>query len=494
MTVNDLQNGEVVRGRAGRLFLGLQPPFDIRVFLDTEAPGQTQILRWRRTFKRRAAALAARGIPYLFYIAPDAPSVYPEDLPAYLAPPRVTLGARLAEALRGIDNLHVLYPQADLLAAKGGLELYRKTDTHWSGYGAFVAYQALCKSLNGLIPFNPIQPRDIRFVWTPEIGDLGSLLTPEETGGNVSMRLTGPDVKRVSFAPGTHQMNSQRFLCDRAPPSRVLILRDSFMTEQAPLVARSFRVTEMVGTTSRLFLDHIDSQEFDLVISEIGERRLSLWENDHQMLGYADIFGTDWTSNLGRSALAAVMALDAGQLAAAASAAAVLLDQEVSLAPAHVFVAARVSLANGDAATADRLVTAALRSEPDRLSYLCIAAQTRFSLGDGVGAIRLMEQARRGYPENGFVFELSGYLLIGFGRPKEALKILDEASERLSDDAQLFHWASVAAEALNDHHLALIRMREAFALWPENPAYAERLEQLQRRTDLPVVAAAMGAS
>lgn len=467
----------VTEGLNGRLFLARQDSFELGRFLEGTLLSEAATMRWRRTLRRRAAELHAIGIPYVFYIVPDAPSVCFEDLPAGLPRASQAAGARLAAALQDIPNLTVVFPLHDLLEARGGLPLYRKTDTHWSGFGALVAYGTLCRALARLMPVAPLSARDVQFEMQCEFGDLGSLTTPEQSGSNASIRLQGQRFSRGPVLPGPFRTNSQQFRAEAALPGRLLVLRDSFMTEQGPLIAATFGHSEMVGTTARLFLEHVRRSRPDVVVTQICERRLTEWENDHQLLGYDESFGPDWTTDVGRVALAAEMALGRGRTADAIAAGARLMEQPV-LSHSHAFVAARVCLAAGDVPGAARFIGAAIAAEPDRAAYLCVDAQVRLLTGETERSLASAREARHLAPWNGYMHELLCYILLAAGRPREAMDVFEEAAQAIDDHPNLLMIGSMAAEQCGQDTDAIRLMEGCLELWPDNPTYLDRLAML----------------
>ena len=140
-------------GKNGRLFLGSQDGFDLDRFVDCGTWNRPMLDRWRSTLARRGRELSERGIPYVFFIVPDAPSVYPEDLPNDVPAGFIPPGEVFLEAMGAIENVIFVYPLADLLQAKGGLDLYQKNDTHWTSYGSYVGYRSLMRAVEGLVPW-----------------------------------------------------------------------------------------------------------------------------------------------------------------------------------------------------------------------------------------------------------------------------------------------------------------------------------------------------
>jgi alginate O-acetyltransferase complex protein AlgJ len=108
----------------------------------------TKLQAWQKLLERRRDWLAQRGIPYIFVLAPDKQSIYPEKLPAWLK----DLGGRtrvdqFVDYMRTHSTVEVLDLRPVLLEAKKTAPIYQKTDTHWNYYGAFVAYQELVRTL-----------------------------------------------------------------------------------------------------------------------------------------------------------------------------------------------------------------------------------------------------------------------------------------------------------------------------------------------------------
>lgn len=83
------------------------------------------------------AALREAGIPLTTVVAPTATQLYPEKLPAFA---RTVDAAPLFAALREIPGFVDVGPTLE--AAKEEA-IYYRTDHHWTGYGAYLAYAAV---------------------------------------------------------------------------------------------------------------------------------------------------------------------------------------------------------------------------------------------------------------------------------------------------------------------------------------------------------------
>ncbi len=174
--------GQVCAGRNGRLFLGRQDGFDLGVFARREALAPNLMLRWRRTLERRGEEFAKRGMPYIFMIVPDAPSVYPEDLPAPYGDDFEAPGAAFLREIGPIPGVTFVYPLEALREARGGLDVYHKNDSHWTTYGSYVGYRVLMSTMGKLVADSSTIPaRDLKFSFRNSYGDLGALMDPEQS-------------------------------------------------------------------------------------------------------------------------------------------------------------------------------------------------------------------------------------------------------------------------------------------------------------------------
>lgn len=204
--------------------------------------GAGALERWRKALQHRHRWLAERGIAYLFVVPPDKHSVYPEQLPWWLAPARVP--SRTDQLVRHLaataPELHVLDLRPAMLAAKSGYPLYLAHDTHWNTTGAWVASRAIeaeiARLLLGFVP----QP--------PERTSLSWLDIP---GGDLPLMLGIPGgfIERVPCAwPAARptEKETPREPCEPCgPPSSPLLPATTWENRGSPwravLVADSYR-------------------------------------------------------------------------------------------------------------------------------------------------------------------------------------------------------------------------------------------------------------
>jgi len=135
----------VVIGKDGWLFYYEQSLFQSR----SEEPFTSeQLARWRQALQTRHDWLAKRGIRYLFVIAPEKQSIYPEYVPNNKRNTHQTFRFdQLVTYLKENSNVEIIDLRPPLLAAKQSRRVYFQTDTHWNTLGGFVAYQTIAREL-----------------------------------------------------------------------------------------------------------------------------------------------------------------------------------------------------------------------------------------------------------------------------------------------------------------------------------------------------------
>ena len=253
---------------------------------------------WVAGLEGRRRWLEARGIRYLFVIAPHKHSIYPEFLPDWVNRVRpVTPADQLVEALTTRSRVRFLDLRAPLLAAKSRGQLYWRTDTHWTDLGAYVAYQEILAALGRWWPeLTPVPLSDFEIRVSEGYGNLvrglglvGVDQDYYEIG--VSYRPRWPaqmvDADQLAAPPG---LNVARRLRESESPggtlSRGVLLHDSFGYALMPFLSPHIqRMVYLRRPGNQRFLDgeerthpHLDvlveDGPTDVVIDLVVERNL----------------------------------------------------------------------------------------------------------------------------------------------------------------------------------------------------------------------------
>ena len=180
---------KVVTGQHGWIFSGeLQM---IEHYLGMAKFTTAQMQSWQKLLEKRRDWLAARGMKFLFIIAPDKHTVYSEELPDWLqaaAPAhRETKLDQFLQFMREHSTVEILDLRPALLAAKTSGPLYLQNDTHWNSFGGFVAGQEAIRKLQKQFPeLPPLRSED--FIWT----------RTNSTGGDLA-RQAGREMTETNF-------------------------------------------------------------------------------------------------------------------------------------------------------------------------------------------------------------------------------------------------------------------------------------------------------
>lgn len=131
--------------------------------------------------------LREQGIEYVLILPPSKVSIYPEMLTSGDYTVGETPADLLADYLEDHSDIKVVRVKDALLKEKqrNTEQLFFKTDTHWTEYGAYIAYREVITSLNrwGLVQSAPV---DVQFVPSSYSGEFSkmlgdpSLLPPEQ--------------------------------------------------------------------------------------------------------------------------------------------------------------------------------------------------------------------------------------------------------------------------------------------------------------------------
>ncbi|HEV7928471.1 MAG TPA: alginate O-acetyltransferase [Verrucomicrobiae bacterium] len=242
---------------------------------------QKDLQSWQKLLEARRDWLAQRGGKYIFVVAPNKETIYPEFLPKWVV--KNSQPGKLDEFLaymRQHSTVPVLDLRPDLIAAKSHGSTYYKTDTHWNNFGAFVAYQRLINALQAQIP--DLKPLDLDcFIRKPMVrrgGDLAICIGQEddmpETEG-VDFRPQEP-LKPLQSMQHHIQDRQSAIIVTQNPATRgkVILFRDSFADAWIPFVGYHFNQAIYLGHREwdRAMLER---ERPDLVIDEIVERKFN---------------------------------------------------------------------------------------------------------------------------------------------------------------------------------------------------------------------------
>ncbi len=280
--------GKVFFGKGDWLFLAKSGTITDYLGQDPLTPDELNI--WKNKLEQRQRWLSEKGIQYLFVIAPNKLTIYPEMLPDHVGKFKgQTRMDQLVAYLSQNSTINLLDLRDVLHEAKKTALVYHVTDTHWTDHGGFVAYLEILKSLTQWFP-------DIQHLTTDNFstsiqtrqGDLAVMLGlgEELAEEHETFQFRKPqEAFYVDFVihakyPQIQQMlNNNKFATEnKNGVYRLLFLHDSF-GEHGKLreyLSETFSRSVFIPVTlDNSFLKSITEQENpDIVIEEIAERKL----------------------------------------------------------------------------------------------------------------------------------------------------------------------------------------------------------------------------
>ena len=271
----------VLLGTDGWLFEQSEKSMEDYRGLDPFTPGE--LLRWGKILSVRKQWLNKQGIQYLFVVAPNKHTIYPEYLPHYLsASSKWTRMDQLSGYLRAESDIDLIDLRGSLMKAKPSGILYYKTDSHWNSMGGFLAYENIVNHMTKWFPGEKVLDDSLLAIVKDSNsgGDLAEMLGI----GNVFRDYEYPyKYVRTPQAQKTifdYSPNSFRTISTRACLSAV-ICRDSFFSAVEPFLSEHFNQAYYLwklGSHSnydhRVLKNIISRIKPQLVIEEISERFL----------------------------------------------------------------------------------------------------------------------------------------------------------------------------------------------------------------------------
>jgi hypothetical protein len=253
---------------------------DIQDYQKAEAFTEEELASFQTDLEALSANYAERGITLVVVVVPNKNTIYPERVPSQI--PVIGTESRLEQLtsyLQTHGQTQILDLRRPLIAAKSEHEIYYATDTHWNGYGSYIAYSAILNELHKTFPNLAPRPiSDFKIVERePEIMDLaanmGTTLLPESKIQFVPHYDQRTAYKTINLG-GRRLMFSNN--ADAGLPDLV-IYYDSFFFTVNPMLGEHFHQGVFVQNYSGggiWNLSWVDEREPDVVIIEFNERYL----------------------------------------------------------------------------------------------------------------------------------------------------------------------------------------------------------------------------
>lgn len=276
----------IMLGRDGWLFLD-GPHLEMNYFRAEKQFSEDELARWRRALLQRHIWLERQGISFLYVIAPNKSTIYPEKVPARIH----RADTRLDQLLEYLQRrpLPAGFLMVDLRktlhAAKSQYPVYYKTDSHWNSFGALLAANKITRVLSRSYPLHPPELNDFAISLEPCTGpggDLAAMLS-------LSDILYDPQIVNVASRSPSQVIVSEprRWIdeklerevttCPGAELPEALMFRDSFGYALAGFLSEHFQKITYVRDIGLGFHPQIVLKvRPKIVIQEMAERFLQV--------------------------------------------------------------------------------------------------------------------------------------------------------------------------------------------------------------------------
>jgi alginate O-acetyltransferase complex protein AlgJ len=268
-----IRDGKVVRGKGGWLFLANDTYAVMSQHAGERTLSSNQIQGWQALLEERTAKLAEQKAQYFFLVSPHPHGVYPEMLPDGFVPaPERPVHKLLAHLRQARSPARVIYPLEEMVAEKENRLVCSPVDTHWTEFGALVAYSRLMKEVRDFVPVRELDPARIGFTTRLMPGELRYKLGFEDDVEHLAavfpVRAQLLEDNQVELFGGRVVLE-----CPDAPPTVCVLFGDSNSPAILPYLAESFRRLVFAHTP---WVDYelLERERPDVVISLLAERFL----------------------------------------------------------------------------------------------------------------------------------------------------------------------------------------------------------------------------
>jgi hypothetical protein len=281
---------DVHTGKNGWLFLLKGTNNSFAYYMNPGLFSEEMIRDWIDLLNSRIDCFLAKRIRYVHLFVPNKLTLYPEyfngALPFFSSSPLPKLYRSFVERRENKILDHIINPISYYNRLKKTHQLFWKTDTHWTFFGVYGAYQLICAKL-GILANKELLQRERNKDWI--IMDEGGKLDPPVTEEAIFYNLL-KDARRVyanqmveykemnklEGEMGLHVGSNVIFRNENSPnPEKVVLFGDSFSEYRPHLLtgtlAETFREVHFVWSTS-LDNKYIENNKPDVVITEIVER------------------------------------------------------------------------------------------------------------------------------------------------------------------------------------------------------------------------------
>jgi len=240
---------------------------------------EKQLAELQQNLDEIAAIFQKQGTSLLIVVAPNKSSIYPDYMPSELQLMRPqSRFDQVVQYLRQHGQTQILDLRPELIANRKEQQVYYKTDSHWTEYGAYIAYREI---LNALQPAHPelipralsdFKPVSMGLVSMDLAGLIGSVSIKEE-------KIVLTPLVETKTTWHNLQLDDGRWITMTWNPNenlpKAVIYYDSFLYPIIPWFNDHFSQITFIphyANKSTWNLSWVSQEKADVVIVEIAEK------------------------------------------------------------------------------------------------------------------------------------------------------------------------------------------------------------------------------
>lgn len=278
------KGAKAIQGKQGWLFYVDKNDGDnLQDFLKKNLVSSREAVIFAKNIKDRAEWCELNGIKFVFLIAPNKHTIYPEFYPLD-APAGISRTEQLTKAMDEL-NVKYIYPKELLLKSKqeNNIPLYYRLGTHWNDLGAYITYQqALLPAIKRELGYDNIADIEFEYTMQMQLGgdrDLPPMLDFKDNSkqpvitfkpkGQEWSALYTREQADIDERNGVISINSSSKL------PKAIVFRDSFFGSLLPFTATNFsRVEYKWKFFEQVDKEYVLQNKPDIIIFEVAERNL----------------------------------------------------------------------------------------------------------------------------------------------------------------------------------------------------------------------------
>lgn len=241
---------DVIIGNGGRLSLGQGTNNYLDQHLGKLTLDESQVFRWKYTLELRDSWCKARNVKYAYLVCPDTISIHTHDFIA-----NDSVERPIMRIMKAKPNVSLIYPLNELKEASLSGIVCHTVDSHWTSFGAYVAYKQLQSKFPDLL--KEFSDNEVSLLHKTGNGDLGDKFLPKING-----ELTECIVKNMSsqlvWNNGVNNRGYMSLWSNKINSHlpKAILLMDSYGWKLQRFLAESF---------SKMFVIHTPFFEFEAV-------------------------------------------------------------------------------------------------------------------------------------------------------------------------------------------------------------------------------------